>query len=106
MKIRAGFVSNSSSSSFIIKKENLTKYQIKAIKNHKEIYNKLPKIIKRCNDMNYGADGWTIEETDKDIRGYAYMDNFGMGDFLRIIGVDTDDIHRYEYNEHYFDCPF
>ena len=32
MKIRAGFVSNSSSISFIICKENLTKPQIKAFK--------------------------------------------------------------------------
>ena len=37
MKIRNGFVSNSSSSSFIINKENLTPNQIERIKNHIEV---------------------------------------------------------------------
>ena len=37
MKIRSGFVSNSSSSSFIIKKERLSNLQKFAIENHIEL---------------------------------------------------------------------
>lgn len=41
MKVRRGFVTNSSSSSFIIAKKYLTKNQILAIRNHKLLGEKL-----------------------------------------------------------------
>ena len=105
MKIRNGFVSNSSSSSFIIKKEKLTKDQISAILNYEEVYDKIPDIIKHCNDMIYGAEGWNIEEDDNEIRGYTYMDNFGMFDYLRMIGISEFDMDL-ESNQHFFRSPF
>ena len=40
MLIRAGFVSNSSSSSFIINKSFLTPFQIEVIKDYKNLYEK------------------------------------------------------------------
>ena len=105
MKIRNGFVSNSSSSSFIIKKDKLTEDQISAIKDYEQIYNELPDIIKECNDLFEAAEGWNIEEGDEEIRGYTYMDNFGMFDYLRIIGISEFDIDL-ESNQHFFRSPF
>lgn len=63
MKIRNGFVSNSSSSSFIINKNNLTADEEKLI---------LDYIDSEAND-----DGWSIEidETSGLINGWTSMDN-------------------------------
>ena len=85
MKIRNGFVSNSSSSSFTINKDDITCLQIVAIKKH----------IEFGNDMGvYGSDidAWSISESDFTISGYTSMDNFSMRDFLEKIGVPEDKI--------------
>lgn len=80
MKTRTDFVTNSSSSSFIISKEDLDKEQIKAI--HKHSY--LGKALGlACYD-----DAWTIEENDRFISGYTYLDNFDFDEFLKAIDVD------------------
>ena len=79
MKIREGFVSNSSSSSFIINKCNITDAQLQKIREHSywgEIY-KIP----------YTNEEWEIKETENTISGYTTMDNFDMDYFLTIIGV-------------------
>ncbi len=91
MKIRTGFVSNSSSSSFVIKKDKLTAEQIDKIKNHGEEAKKL--------EMDYveTSDYWTIMETPLCIKGDTYMDNFSMEDFLREIGVDINEDVEWGY---------
>lgn len=80
MKIRNGYVSNSSSSSFVLKKENLTDYQIYSIKNHIE------EAEKHCDFYNFGCihsdDGWSITEHEFYIHGYCFMDNFDMYTFI------------------------
>lgn len=73
MKNRLGFVSNSSSSSFIIKKESISQGQ-------------LEKLLDHCIYEKYGAidDAWNIdlgEEECKYIIGYTDMDNFDMESF-------------------------
>ena len=76
MKIRNGFVSNSSSSSFVISKYYLSEFQIRKIKNH---------ISYLVNDGPFSPskeDEWGIEETEAEIKGFTTMDNFDMYAFL------------------------
>lgn len=89
MKIRHDFVTNSSSSSFIISKEELNPYQIEAIRNHSEIGELL--------GMSCSEESWRIEENDSYITGYTWLDNFDMWEFLQLFGVDVNDIKWSEY---------
>ena len=89
MKIRHDFVTNSSSSSFIISKEELNQYQIEAIRNHSEIGELL--------GMDWSEESWRIEENDSYIAGYTCMDNFDMYEFLLAFGVDVRNIKWSEY---------
>lgn len=90
MKTRTGFVSNSSSSSFILKKENLTELQILKIKNHIDE-------AKLHNDFyDFGSvrddDAWSITEDEFYIRGYCFMDNFSMHRFIHdYLGIPAFD---------------
>lgn len=79
MKIRHGFVSNSSSSSFIIPLALVTAEQIEQIQNHSALGAEM--------DIDYAEDAWTIEVTSTVIRGWTSMDNFDMEAFFRRIGV-------------------
>lgn len=82
MKIRSGFVSNSSSASFIIEKKDLDNEQIAAIKDH-ITFSHDHKVL----DADY-VDSWDIVETEEKILGSTTMDNFPMWKFLDYIGVD------------------
>ena len=114
MKTRSGFVSNSSSSSFVIQKSTLTPIQIHLIKEHLEVSRKIDAALPNANgqrriggyrmdengeegewdenlilgryDISEG-DAWTITETDSIIEGSTFMNNFDMNIFLREIGV-------------------
>ena len=84
MKLRIGFVTNSSSSSFTIARSDLTDKQIEKIKNYFEAAKEV--------GMNDFDDSWDIDETNFGIRGFTCMDNGDMLKFLRLIGVDRDNI--------------
>lgn len=86
MKIRNGFVSNSSSSSFAIKKSDLTAQQISDIYNHYEI------ATNHFNNYVNKSDEWRIKESEEYIIGETYMDNFNMCSFLQDIGIDDNKI--------------
>lgn len=78
MKIRNGFISNSSSSSFVLNKNLLSGLQIKLIMDYKNV----------CE--NYGIkmlDEWEIQEKKDKIFFSTYMDNDYMKDFLKQLDI-------------------
>ena len=89
MKVRNGFVSNSSSTSFVISKMQLTKTQVSMIINHIDVCQTLEE---ECSaDI---TDEYNIIENDGFISGDTIMDNFGMSEFLeKIVEVDRDYVH-------------
>jgi hypothetical protein len=84
MKIRNGFVSNSSSSSFVIQKSGLTDGQIHAIKNH-EKYARI--VDKNFKSLAEGLDASGFDLLDIDHGMYSLI----------------DDCEYYNYNKSYFD---
>lgn len=87
MKIRNGFVTNSSSSSFVIAKRNLDFDQINAIRRHGEIGEKL--------GLDCSEEEWHIEENKLFIGGSTDMDNFNMAEFFDRIEI-PDEIVRWD----------
>lgn len=84
-KIRNGFVSNSSSSSFIINTEDVTDEQANMIINHMDYKDQLT-----YNDYISEYDEWLIEFKGDTIIGNCSMDNFDMQEFFEIIGIDKN----------------
>lgn len=87
MKVRYDFVTNSSSSSFVINKRHLDHDQILAIHNHIELGKKL-KMYYSAFDFR-----WDIDENDEYIGAYTNQDNFSMSILLDTIGVNPNDVH-------------
>lgn len=86
MKIRIGFVSNSSSSSFIIKKWYISAYQADKIRNHS------------LSGLEYAdTDAWSINEDEETISGRTFMDSFDMHNFLESIGINMDNVKWSEW---------
>ena len=83
MKIRIGFVSNSSSASFVIDKQPLTPSQIAVIQS----------IIK--NDyIQINGDGWNVKESEHFIELQTVMDNGELFTFLKALGVLDEAIKK------------
>jgi hypothetical protein len=89
MKIRTGFVSNSSSSSFVVPRAALTPAQIAMIVNHIETAQFLDKLNPELHWDADEGDEWTIEDDGTNLSGDTHMDNFDMATFMDQIGVPS-----------------
>ena len=83
MKTRTGFVSNSSSSSFVLNRHYVSQAQVDYIENH-IAHAKMHGWQEGYTDP---YDAWTITVTDSEVRGDTCMDNFSMQEFMDQIGV-------------------
>jgi len=95
MKMRVGFVSNSSSSSFVLDKGKLSGFQIEAIRNH------IAYVQEHYPEEFYASDcdAWNIREVEEQIiqariELSTFMDNFDMDEFLRRIDAEGAILER------------
>lgn len=107
MKIRNGFVSNSSSSSFVIFKDALSKLQLDMVLNYDSYIEDIIENDKSGKMVElfeyYDTDPWRIVEADDYIFGETSMDNFSFGDYLRHIKVKSKYI---KWDDGYVDEPY
>jgi hypothetical protein len=87
MKLRNGFVSNSSSSSFVVSLNDITAIQKSQIENHIEEAKML------FGWQNTDWDQWHINTKGNLLEGSTIMDNFDMREFLEKIGIDMSKVH-------------
>ena len=90
MKTRNGFVSNSSTSSFIVSKKSLTTMQIFLIMNYDLVSEFLLEHNFTNKELLKYAGGWDITETETEVKGDTIMDNFDMQGFMQQIGIPMD----------------
>lgn len=92
MKIRDGFVSNSSSSSFVIVKSYLTSEQVDFVKNYVEE-------VEKCNEdlsCKEFVSWWYMDEKKHQIKFTTSMNNFDLISFFEDNEIPSDAIEILE----------
>lgn len=96
MKIKADFITNSSSCSFTIATSYLNEMQIVAIINHIEFAFLLDQLYP--DKWNFGwAEKWKVDVYSDRIEVDTSMDNFDMETFIRAIRVPEEAITDYDH---------
>ncbi len=96
MKIRARFVSNSSSSSFVLDKGQMTEEQIEAVRNHTEYAKEHFPGQFYTGEEDYSSAAWGVTEGASIITVSTGMNNFDMWEFSGWIHVGKEAILRRE----------
>lgn len=89
MKTRLGFVSNSSSASFIVKKAGLTPSQVYILENYVEA------AMKSSLDWPDEADSWSMTEYANHYEFRTSMDNFSLNEFFVSMGIKVESYDNY-----------
>ena len=99
MKIRLGFVSNSSSASYVVNKNGLSDETVQKIIDHWELASKIiGELLKKeypwCLEGHeyHGNDAWNVQNERKHIHLSTIMTNFPMLAYLKAIGVPYGNI--------------
>lgn len=111
MKKRNGFVSNSSSSSFVVLKDAISDIQKDKILNCLDWIDTFIQEDKENGDVEnikerfeyYDSDPWRIIEHNDYIFGETSMDNFSMYDYFDYIKIDQKFV---KWDDGYNDEPF
>lgn len=91
MKYRKSFITNSSSSSFVIDLSELTPYTIEVFKNPSLVEDQLiPTCDMTREEYMKEASKWDIREENGKLYGYTTMDNFDYSQIFYICGLDWD----------------
>jgi hypothetical protein len=88
MKYRNGFVSNSSSASFVLEKKFCSEVQLEMVKNHL-VEGKALGMEEDAGYVFHDYDSWSLEEKESIIEGYTSMTNFPMDEFFPKIGIPS-----------------
>ena len=86
MKTRAGFVSNSSSASFVLLKGRMTELQCAVVRNY-------DKILRALMGKDFTIwDSWVFEEDEAHFCFHTSMDNCHLARNFKILGISSSAI--------------